>query len=49
MQQMDWVSQVAAVLREKTAAKCGGKKLMIQGSVQASEQKLRAVLADIAG
>ena len=42
-------TQVAAVLREKTAAKCGGKKLMIQGSVQASEQKLRAVLADIAG
>ena len=40
-------NKVAAVLREKTDAKCGGKKLMIQGSVQASEQVLREALAGI--
>lgn len=33
-------TQVGAVLREKTGAKCGGKKPMIQGSVQASENVL---------
>ena len=38
-------TQVAAVLREKTGAKCGGKKLMIQGSVQASEAVLREALS----
>ena len=39
-------AKVAAVLREKTDAKCGGKKLMIQGSVAAKETVLRAVLED---
>ena len=38
-------TQVATVLREKTNAKCGGKKPMVQGSVQVSEKELRAVLA----
>ena len=38
-------SQVAAVLREKTGAKCGGKKAMIQGSVQVSEEKLKEALS----
>lgn len=37
-------TEVAKVLREKTGAKCGGKKLMIQGSVEASEQELREIL-----
>jgi len=40
-------TKVAAVLREKTGAKCGGKQLMIQGSVQMCESELRAVLAAI--
>ena len=40
-------TKVGAILREKTGAKCGGKQLMIQGSVQASENELRAVLAMI--
>ncbi len=39
-------AKVAAVLREKTDAKCGGKKLMIQGSVAVKETALRAVLED---
>ena len=39
--------KVGAILREKTGAKCGGKKPMIQGSVQACEGELRAVLSDI--
>ena len=37
-------TQVAVVLREKIGAKCGGKKLMIQGSVQATEKDIRTVL-----
>ncbi len=40
-------TKVGAILREKTGAKCGGKKPMIQGSVQACEGELRAVLSDI--
>lgn len=39
-------TKVGAVLREKTGAKCGGKKPMIQGSVQASENDLRDAIAD---
>ena len=39
-------TQIGALLREKTGAKCGGKKPMIQGSVQASEEILKAVLLD---
>ena len=39
-------TQVGALLREKTGAKCGGKKPMIQGSVQASEETLRAVFTN---
>ena len=42
-------TKVGAVLREKTGAKCGGKKPMIQGSVQANEADLRAVLACVSG
>ena len=37
-------TKVAAALREKTGAKCGGKKLMIQGSVQAKEAELRNIM-----
>ena len=37
-------TQVASVLREKTGAKCGGKKLMIQGSVQAKEEELLQIM-----
>ncbi|MBR5565649.1 MAG: hypothetical protein IKW08_05720 [Roseburia sp.] len=39
-------TQIGMLLREKTGAKCGGKKPMIQGSVQASEEILKAVLLD---
>ena len=38
-------TKVGAILREKTGAKCGGKQPMIQGSVQVSEEQLRAALA----
>jgi len=38
-------TKVATLLREKTDAKCGGKKPMIQGSVQVPEEQLRVVLA----
>lgn len=37
-------SQIAILLREKTGAKCGGSKQMIQGSVQANEAVLRELL-----
>lgn len=40
-------AKVATILREKTGAKCGGSKLMIQGSVQVSEDTLRSVLASL--
>ncbi|MBQ8278619.1 MAG: hypothetical protein IJZ23_02140 [Roseburia sp.] len=40
-------ANVATILREKTGAKCGGSKLMIQGSVQVSEDALRSVLASL--
>lgn len=40
-------TKVATLLREKTDAKCGGKKLMIQGSVQANEACIREVLASL--
>lgn len=40
-------TQIGSVLREKTGAKCGGKKPMIQGSVQASEKELREILMKI--
>lgn len=36
-------TKAAAVFREQTGAKCGGKKEMIQGSVQQSEAVLREV------
>lgn len=39
-------SKVAALLREKTGAKCGGSKQMIQGSVQATEELLRTVIEE---
>jgi len=42
-------TKVAAVLREKTGAKCGGKKLMIQGSVQAKEAELMNVIETFEG
>ena len=38
-------TKVATLLREKADAKCGGKKPMIQGSVEISEAQLRAILA----
>lgn len=41
-------TQVAAMLREKTGAKCGGSKQMIQGSVRATEELLKTVLDDLA-
>lgn len=37
---------VAALLREKAGAKCGGSRQMIQGSVKASEAKLRKVISN---
>lgn len=37
-------TKVAAELRAKTGAKCGGKKLMIQGSVEAKEAELRNIM-----
>ena len=40
-------TKVATLLREKTDAKCGGKKPMIQGSVQADEVYIREVLASL--
>lgn len=40
-------AKVATALREKTGAKCGGKKLMIQGSVQATEESLREAIDSI--
>ena len=40
-------TKVAAVLREKTGAKCGGKKMMIQGSVQAREEALKEVILNM--
>lgn len=40
-------TQVGALLRDNTGAKCGGKKPMIQGSVQVGETELRKVLATI--
>ena len=38
-------TKVAALLREKTGAKCGGKKPMIQGSVQVTEEKIKEALS----
>lgn len=38
-------TKVATLLREKADAKCGGKKPMIQGSVEMSEEQLLTVLA----
>lgn len=40
-------TKVAATLREQAGAKCGGKKEMIQGSVQQSEAVLREVFQSL--
>ncbi len=40
-------SKAAAVLREKVKAKCGGSKLMIQGSVKAERELLEAIILEI--
>jgi len=40
-------TRIATLLREKTDAKCGGKRPMIQGSVQADEAYIREVLASL--
>lgn len=40
-------NEVAVLLREQINAKCGGKKLMIQGSVDASEACIREALKSL--
>lgn len=42
-------AKLAAALKEQTGAKCGGKKQMIQGSVQADEAALRKVFVRLDG